>query len=245
MDNLREPEPLMVSSMLDLMILLVVSFTGIVINWKHLRNMNEDDKMRPPGTSECLIKDVLNTYTKVGMVGFPFHFFLNWFLNERYVLPAWFQYVLCYDQYVVNTFRWYYSFNSLVISTMRYTYIVQNKAVLRFGKEKAKAMFYYGSILIPILLAVLNAVSVQTPVHVLNVAATICVDFYLNSLNVTIEDANSIPGFGSPILMFVHQYISVDITHYVQVFLTVVAVVVLSNVIEGILYWKTFRVIRR
>ena len=245
MKSQRDPEPMYISSMMDLMIIFVVSFVGLAINWKCLKDMDRDDKMRPPGTNQCLIKDVLTTFIKVTMVLSPFYLFFFWFLNEDYELPTWFQYILCYDQYVTTTARIYYSFNSLVIATMRYTYIVHNERVLRFGKDRAKAIFYYGSILIPFLLGVLNAFSVQTPRNIHNAAQSICIDFYLDSLNITIKDTDNIPGFGSPILFFAHQYFPVFIIVYLDAFLTVFGLLIFSNVIEGILYWKTFGTLRR
>ena len=243
--SLLEPEPLYISSMVDLLIVFMVSFAGLIINWKFLSDMNEDDQRRPAGTSECLIKDVLNTSTKVAMVMMPIYQFLFWFLNEKYELPAWFQYLLCYDQYIYPTVRVYWGFNSLVIAAMRYTFIVHNTRVLHFGKERAKSIFYYGSIIIPIIMGILHALSVQTPTNVQNLSQSVCIDFYLDSLNITREDSHNIPGFGSPILSFVYQYVPSEVTDYVYTALTGICLVIFSNVLEGILYWKTFAEIKR
>ena len=243
--SLLEPEPLYISSMVDLLIVFMVSLAGLIINWKFLRDMNEDDQRRPAGTNECLIKDVLSTITTVMMVSMPIYLFLFWFLNEKYKLPAWFQYLLCYDQYISATFRVYWGFNSLVIAAMRSTFIVHNTRVLHFGKERAKSAFYYGSVIIPIVLGVLHALSVQTPTNIQNLAQSVCIEFYLDSLNITREDSQNIPGFGSPILSFVHQYVPSDVTDYVYTALVGIWLVIFSNVLEGILYWRTFAEIRR
>ena len=245
MKHLRDPEPMYISSMVDLLIILVVSFVGVTVNWKFLKDMKEDDRMRPPGTNECLIKDVLDTFTKVVMIVSPFYLFFFWFLNEEYEITPWFQYLLCYEQYISSTFRLYWAFNSLVIATMRYTYIVHNERVLQFGKDRAKFIFYIGSILIPVVLGALNAVFVQTPTNIHNPAQSICIDYYLDLLNITLKDSNDILGFGSPILCVVYLYIPVDIVRYVHATLAVIGLLLFSNVIEGILYWKTFGEIRR
>ena len=245
MKTLNDSDPMYISSTMDLIIIIVISSVGIAINWKYLKDMNEDDRMRPPGTHECILKDVMTTYTKGMIVYGPFYFCFLWVLNEKFELPPWFQYLLCYDQYMSSTVRLYWGLNSLIIASMRYTFIVHNKRVLQFGKARVKAMFYYGSILIPILLAVLSACSVQVPANMHNLAQSICIDYYLEYHNISLQESKEVLDFGTPVLAYVHQYIPLEITGYIRTFVTVIGLLIFSNVLEGILYWKTFRAIRK
>ena len=237
--------PMFVSSTFDLIISIVISLGGLSINWKLLKDMNEDDRRRPLGTSECLIKRVLTTYTKTMMVFAPFNLLFFWFLNQDYDLPMWLQYSLCYDQYISATFRIYVIFHSLVIATMRYTFIVHRERVMAYEREKIKKMFYYGSIIIPVLMGLINACSFQQPKHIHNLAQSKCVEYYLKTLNITALDSNSVSDFGSPILTFVHIYIPTEITNIVKRVLIFLVITIMSNVVDGVLYWKIFKVIRQ
>ena len=237
--------PLYISPTIDLFISMAISVVGVAINWKHLRNINEDYRKRDSGTDGCILNNILKCNAKVIIVVCPYYLLLFWFLNENYELPPWFQYALCYDQYIVTTLRIYVAFNSLVIATMRYIFIVHNKLVLKFGKANVKTMFYYGSIAIPVFLGVLNGCSIKLPRHVQQLPQTICVDFYLDTLNITLEESDAIPDFGSPILSFLQQYVPMELTSYVQTFVTIVGLLILSNLLEAVLYWRTFSVIRQ
>ena len=238
-------EPMFLSSTFDLIISIVLALGGLSINWKLLKDMNEDDRRRPLGTNECIIKHVLDTYTKVMMVLAPFYLLFFWFLNQDYDLPTWLQYSLCYDQYISVTFRTYITFHSMVIATMRYTFIVHRERVMAYEREKIKKMFYYGSIIIPVLMGLINACSFQQPKHIHNLAQSKCVEYYLKTLNITALDSNSVSDFGSPILTFVHIYIPTEITNIVKRVLIFLVITIMSNVVDGVLYWKIFKVIRQ
>ena len=238
-------EPLYVSSLVDFVISILLSLAGILINWKHLRNMEEDEKMRSPGETPSLINDVMKTYTKVIMVLTPYYIFLNWILNEDLDFPEWFQYAVCYDQYLAHFSIIYYAFNSFVIATMRYTFIVHQNRVLVFGKEKAKSMFYHGSYTIPIAIAFLNAFTNPMPQSMQNSAQLLCNAFHRDSLNITCGDSNGIRDECSPILSLTHYYVPLEVTKYVGAFVKLLFIIILLNVVEGSLYFKTFRSIKR
>ena len=234
-----------ISAINGLLINIVVSVVGLLINWKHLRDMKEDNTSSPPGTSPNLLTPILTTNTKVVMVFIPIYMFMFWILHEEEEIPSWVQYALCYDQYISTTVRTYLGFNSFVIATMRYVFICYNDRVLEFGKEKAKTLFYYGSIFIPVVIGVLNACSVKLPLNVHLPSHTVCIEYYLGYLNITREQSDQLPDFGSPILELVHKYLGTDFTQYVEMFCIIVGFVIYSNMVEGALYCKTFRAIRR
>ena len=241
-----QKEHLYISSLIDFTISILVGATGFLINWKHLQGMKEDERMRSPGEAPSIINNVLITYTKVLMIITPYYLFLNWFLNEEFFdIPEWLQYLLCYDQYVSTFFRVYVSFNSFVIATMRYTFIVQHDGVLLFGKDKTKKLFYHGSYVVPIVIVFLNSFTLPVPENIQNPAQIICNALHHESLNITCKDNNCIPAQYSPLLSFAHNYIHADAIKYVGSFLKILVVTLLSNVAEGILYWRTFTFIKR
>ena len=241
----KEKEPMYVSSEVDLIISVMVSVAGLAINSKLLKDMKEDFRMRPPGTNPSLIQDVMTTYTKTLMIFCPSYLFLFWILNEEIYLPDWLKYLLCYDQYIATTVRFYFYFHSMIVAIMRYSFIVHHERIMVFGKDEAKAMFYHISVIIPIIFGVTHACTLPIPKNAQNLAQRTCNNFYKDNYNITCGDPSGIPDECSPILVFVKEYISPELLSYVGLVVKIVFVVVYSNIFEGILYLKTFRTIKR
>ena len=243
MDRIDSIEPMYVSSIGDLVISVLVSVSGIFVNWKFLKDMNNDDRERGPNSNGNLIKDVITTHTKTGMIFLPTVMILFWFLNQDIELPIWIQYSLCNGMPVVGKcFRIYFGFTSLVVASMRYVFIVRQNKVFFFGIEKAKTLFYYGSIVIPVVLGILSECTIRDPVHFHH---SLCVDPYPNSHNSLYLGMNITQNIGSPMYSLVHQYIPNEITYYVGVFVGILKVLIFLNLVEGILYWRTFTYIKR
>ena len=165
----------------------------------------------------------------------------------------WLQYSLCYYKYIYLLFRLYLAFNSLVVATMRYTFVVNQHRVFLFGVEKTKNMFYYLSLVIPMVIGVLHACTFHLPVKFTSPREfslqypthSVCIDYYRKSHIITDFNFNTNQSVASPIYSFVHQYISTEITYYVGQFVLVLMAIIASNVVEGILYWNTFATIKR
>ena len=236
-------DPLYFSSIIDLIILTVMSVLIIIVNLKYLNDMNEDDKNRHPGTPPCLISDVMRTRTKIAMVVSPYYYALVWFLSQGLYLPAWFYHLLCYDQYLLLFQRFFYSFTSFIIAVMRYTFIVHNTKVLEFGKEKAKKLAHYGSVIIPIVFTALHAFTLPVPPSGYNLPHRICIDFLETSYNMTCGDPNGVKDDCAPILSVVQPYANLNVTKVIGIFVKVFYVFCCLNILEGILYWKTFKLI--
>ena len=239
-------EPMYVSPIVDFFITILVSITGLLINWKYLKNMKEDDRMRSPGEGPSAIKDIMIMYTKIEMVVTPYYLFFNWFLHgEFFDLPQWFEYLLCYDQYLSNFTRIFNVFNSLVTASIRYMLIVHHDRVMSFGKDTLTSLFYHGSYIVPIILEVLTAFTTQMPENFKNPAQLICNVFHHESHNLTCKDINCIGDQYSPLLSFSHTFVPIEITDYLGIILKMVFVIIAANIVEGILYWKTFSEIKR
>ena len=233
-------DPEYVGSILDLLCIIVVSLSGILVNWKFLRNLREDDKNRGPNSNGILIRDVMETQTKTLMVAWPIMSIFFWVLREDVEFPAWTHYSFCYVKLVTHTFRIYFAFNSLVVAVMRYTVIVHQDSVFLFGIEKVKRLFYYGSIITPVMISILKECTL--PIFWRGKAYSICIDSYGNMTN---TGENMSGNFSSPIYFFVNQYVSTEITYYIGILVKISLWVILGNIVEGVLYWRTFAYIRR
>ena len=225
---------LYISPSIDFVIIVIVSLLIILVNSKYLSNMREESK------NAQVIQDVMIARTKLAMVAAPFYLFLNWFLTLDCFLPDWFLKLLCYDQYMNMFNRFYLASHSLTISSMRYVFIVHNESVLFFGKDLAKKVFYKLSIGAPLVLTILHACTFPVPPTAYNPPQKLCQRFMESSYNVTCGDVDGIKDDCAPILSFVLQYIPSEITQAVGIFVKIIFVILCSNLLEGILYWKTF-----
>ena len=206
--------------------------------------MNEDDKTRSPGTPPCLISDVMRTRTIIGMTQLPFYYYLSWFLIQGFHLPDLFYHILCNTEPYYRLFSlFYFSLTSLIISLMRYLFIVHNQKVLEFGKEKAKKMFHCFSVGIPLLLGVLHAATIPIPPSSYNVTHRVCNAFHEASYNMTCG-VNAIKDDCNPILTAVLQHVPSYLTSGIGTLVKLFYVFTCTNVLDGILYWKTFKMIR-
>lgn len=237
-------EALYFSGGVDFIIITTMSVLVVLINGKYLKDMNEDDKTRSPGTPPCLISDVMRTRTKLGMTQIPFYYYLSWFLIQGYHLPDLFYHILCNTEQYYRLFSlFFFSLTSLIISLMRYIFIVHNQKVLEFGKEKAKKMFHCFSVGIPLLLAVLHAATIPMPPSSYNVAHRVCNAFHEATYNMTCG-VTAIKDDCNPILTAVLQHVPSYLTFGIGVVVKLFYVSTSTNVLDGILYWKTFKMIR-
>ena len=244
MKSFFKSEPLYYSCGVDLIIITTISVLIVAINSKYLKDMNEDDKTRPPGTPPCLISDVMRTRTKLGMIQTPFYYYLSWILIQQFKLPDWFYHTICNTEPYYRLFaHFYFSSTSLIISLMRYIFIVHNRKVLEFGKEKAKKMFYCFSVGIPLLLGALHAATIPTPPASYNVAHRVCNAFHETSYNMTCG-VNGIKDDCNPILTFVLQHVPSYLTFGIGILVKLIYILTIANVLDGILYFKTFKKIR-
>ena len=214
-----------------------------VINRKYLNDMNEDDRTRHPGTPTCLISDVMRTRTKIGMVLIPYYYLFAWFLSQGIHLPDWFYHLLCYDQYIKMFLQFFFSLTSLTIALMRYTFIVHNRKVIQFGKDKTKKMFHYGSVVIPLILSAFHALFIPVPPSGYNLPHRICTEFLETTYNMTCGDPNGLKDDCAPILSVVQQYANLNVTKVIGIFVKIFYVFCCLNILDGILYWKTFKLI--
>ena len=102
-----------------------------------------------------LIKDVARLFTIMQMIYWPFWLIfstttdfihpLNKVFGEWYCFMGWFIHWSCWT---------YISFHSFIVAIMRYIFIVHNSKVNAYGGEKAKRIFFFLSIAIPVFLII-------------------------------------------------------------------------------------------
>ena len=244
MNSFHYPEPMYVSTEIDFVILLALTILILLVNGKYLKDMKEDTRYSLPGTAPCLINDVMIARSKAIMILVPITPFSNWFFTLDYYLPEAFYKLLCYYQYPLTFVRFYFAITSFIISLMRYVFIVHHRQVLKFGKNTAKKIFYHSSIWIPMLMTVLHAFTLPVPRQGYDITLETAYKFLEQSHNMTCGDPMGIKDDCAPILSLVHQYVPKETTRLIGIGVKIVWVIMCLNIVDGILYWKTFKTIR-
>ena len=234
-------EPMYLWPEIDLVVILTMSILVIVVNRKFLKDMKDDERK----SSSSLIRDVMTSRTKAFIVAVPGFMLLHWSLTLDYRFPDWFYQALCYEQYIATFFRFYFGFDSLIISSMRYFFIVYNETVLLLGKQRMKKFFYFSSIMVPLIMTVLHACTLPVPPSVYSIAQKTCHKYLEVSYNITCQtNQTGITDNCAPILPMVLKHIPTVVTQNVGIIIKLIYIIICSNLMEGILYWRTFKVIR-
>ena len=238
------------SSTLDFAIILFVSLSAIIVNLKYLKDLKQDDKSRPPGSNGNLVRRIMFTYTKSVILAVPIHLMLVWLLHQDVEFPIWFKHLLCYEVYIKFLYVMYTGFNSLIVAGMRYTFVVHQNQLLAFGVDKAKTIFYYCSILVPVLIGILHISTSTCPKYTHKyITRSICAGLATDSNETMLGlDSNLTQRCGVANLGFFslrNQYISMETLKYMNGFTAILVIILCSNFLEGYFYWKAFAVIRR
>ena len=148
------------------------------------------------------------------------------------------------EKYNGMFWRFYFNVSSLIISLMRYFFIVYNEKVLFFGKQRVKNFFYFLGVVIPLIMTILHACTLPVPPSAHNNAHKTCQKYLELSYNMTCRDGNGISDNCAPILSIVIEIIPQATIKVVGFIVKLMYIIMCSNILEGILYWKTFKLIR-
>ena len=195
-------------------------------------------------SSSSLIHNVMALRTKSIMAVVPTFMLLHWSLTLNYRFPDWFYQSLCYEQYNAMFWRFYFGFTSLIIALMRYFFIVHNDKALLLGKQRMKRIFELLNVMVPLIMTVSHACTLPVPPSAYNTAQKTCYEFLEVSHNMTCRDSNGITDNCAPILPIVIERIPTAVTNVVGIIIKIMYIIMCSNILEGILYWRIFKMIR-
>ena len=236
-------DPIFLNDYIDPFVLSLIMIFGILINCKFLKNMKEDDSNRGPNSNGLLIRDVMATNAKTQMLVWPTLWVLFWLIHIDTTFPIWMQPWFCHLKLLAYIFRIYFGFNSLAVAAMRYAFIVHNTTIVKsFGIDKTKTLFYYGSILIPFLIAIFYECTTNAPFESGRKVFEICQSTTEVSANITFGHEKK---FNSPIFNLVQRNVPENVVYYFGISTKLCLGIVFGNLFEGLLYWKTFRYIAR
>ena len=173
---------------------------------------------------------------------------LRWIVLQDLMFPQnSILYMMFYVKYFRRFFGGYFSFQSLIIASMMYTYIVQNDTLLKYVFEKTKKAFYLISIVLLLAISIiLSSAHTPTVSTVNDPWKSRCVYYFREALNFTEPNLTTfIMPPTSSINALILKYISKDVINYVGMITKILKVIIILHIMEGRFYLNTSYFMKR
>ena len=230
-----------------LFVIVVILTPGVFINMKFLNNIKHEQRKEQGKTLHRIMKN----HAIAQVIFWPSILFLRWLIRVDQLIilspyPCFYHYVGPILRFTYVAFRLYIGFNSVVVAICRICFIVYEHNISNYGIDKFKKFIYGGSILVPLGIAILAEGSI--PVQNFDFlwqnfggktsATRVCRGAIANVNDIEMENQ-------SPIYVFVQNNVSSYITISTKLVCFALVFIILSNTIEGIIYWYTWSYIKR
>ena len=217
---------------------MLIIIPGVIINRKFLNNARNEERKEKGKTLQRIMKNL----SMAQMVLWPIILLSQWFTRVEFSLkilslnPCFMYYGGLMTTFMYHSFRLYVGFNSLVVAICRFCFLVNDNIVLKYGIHKFRIIVYYGSILVPLGVSILQEGVVPRQGWMIFNTNSGCTRYHFNDTNMESQ---------SIIYAFVQHNFSFYIIKGIEVICYTTVFIILSNVIEGILYWYTWSFIKQ
>ena len=230
--------------------IIVVASLGITVGTILYKNINNEEKKE----KGKVIQAIMKTYAIIQCIAWPCWTIFAWllFVDKEMInllsptLNAIAIFMLRFSFVNVGC---YVAFNSLVIATCRYCFIVFDNWTSKFGVGKARRIFISASVGIPLLLAFINEATIDEPTYrpllqlFLYSKQSMNINPYNNNTYLTVNSTDE--SLQNPIYKFVRSYFPTSLTDGMRLFCTASFILVFANVGEGLMYLHTYIYYRR
>ena len=225
---------------------IIITTGGVVINHKLLWKLkNEAHKEKGK-----VIQRIMETYALVQLIAWPSFIwvgFLIWIDWKGYSLfhPCLLLYIKWTIRFAWLFARAYVGLNSMVVAVCRYLFIVHDDKISHFGVQKARKIILASSVVIPLTITILCDATIAIKEHTIT---TFWTDHLRTCILPTIyhvtETFNGTVA-QSPIYMYTRSYIPNSVVYGTKLTTVILVSVIFFNIVEGILYSRTFIHVRR
>ena len=223
----------------------LVMICGIIVN----KNLYSTIKKQITGDRGKVFQQIMKSYAVIQSIGWPFITF--WMLGVGILIQNYEQhfsacfYVNCVHigVFVYMFMRTYVGFNSLVLAVGRFVFVVHDEQVMKWGVETVAKIIIRSSFIVPFLMAILsNSVATLeyngwlSPIQDYDSSCYYSTDEFSRHSDISNGTTNNL--FRSPLNKLVHSNFPTWLTSGMYVLNIVLAVILLSNLCEGIIYAK-------
>ena len=190
----------------------------------------------------CLVKSVLQAFMYIQMVFWPIDLAFN--ASVDFMYPMW---QIVGSWYCELGFIWklygftFVVFHSLITGLMRYVFVVHFKSVRNFGKEEMKTLFYWTSLLLPFLITIWAFLDRK------EISTFSSIDKCNGILHKSFLREHTIDSTAKRNLCFLEKPDEHENMYLFTIKKTsctiraMLFIIMGSNILEGVLYWRTIR----
>ena len=194
---------------------------------------------------QSLLKEVTQIYSLSSLICLPFLLstYANDFIHPMNELFG--QWICTLMRFMMYLQVYIFIYHSFVVAMIRYLFIVQEKKVQKYGKEKTKKLFMASSVLIPMLMVVWGFIenSEIDPIQRINRCNGIDHKVFL------INTANHNPYFSLNLITSNSEGLFEKFVEIIKktafILRVLLSVIMALNITEGFLYYKMFSHINR
>ena len=220
-----------VLTIVKFVVYVLILIPGMFINMKFLNNLKHEQRKEGGQTIQRIMKNV----SIAQMIFWPIFLFLRMLIGIDLSLqilslnPCFYHYVGLIMRFAYHVVRLYIGFHSLVVAICRICFILYEHVVSNYGIDKFKKIIYYGSIMVPLGIAILAQGTIPTQNRLIPITVSRCTGVVTNFNDTKMDNQ-------SPIYAFVQNNVSSHVTTSIEVFCYTMVFIILSNTIEGIIY---------
>ena len=230
------------TTLLDFLCSVVIGVLGVMINCKFIEKLQEEKRAKPPGRKGNVIEPIMQLFCKFQIVFWPYYLLYFW-LHFNGIVPAslmngWWCNV--FVQIPIRFGRMTIAWNSFFVAFIRYVYIVHREKSNQWDFDQAGKWFRVASIAIPTIFNIIDLFAQGFLEYQQGDAFKNCIavnEGLNNTSNITIPNiypyALTVEYLPQP-LVFSMYYIN-----------SAAAILILSNLADGYLYFSIFRCIKR
>ena len=232
------------STIIDFIFSLIVIASGLVINYRYRKKLNEERRSRLPGRKGNVIEPIMRWHLNFAIVYWPYTMLYLWINANEVVSSEWFS--NCFFLIFINLVRIgrvIIAYNSFFIAMIRYLYIVLREKANQWNFENTGRMFQIASFAIPVAFEILRLLTENGGLPTLQPTQRFqtCLALKEGFTNATTYiDVPALPQVEAMLQVFSRQ--AVDFAYYTYVILTGI---IGSNVIEAYFYITIFQNIKR
>ena len=228
---------------LDFIFTLIVIVIGLIVTCRFRQKLKEEKRTVLPGRKGNVIEPIMRWYLVFTIFYWPYSMICYWIMHNEFVPSSWLNncWLLNLTLQPIKIGRLIIAYNSFFVSLIRYLYIVHPTKSNQWDFQKTARIFQVGSIVLPIALDAILLVTGDYPWR--NNPS----DSFKECVAVT-EGLNSTTSFILPepvVSGLVSQVVPRELMTTINVFCSILTLLIGSNTVEGYFYFKMFQSAKR
>ena len=149
------------TTVLEFLFSLIICGCGITVNNIFMRKLEEEKRNVPLGRKGNVIEPIMRWFLKLQVIYWPYHLTFFW-INFNHIMPSDIMTGWCCNvttQIGIKFGRMIIVYNSTFIALVRYLYIVHYNRVDKWDYEKVRKGFGLSSIVVPIVMESIGAIT--------------------------------------------------------------------------------------